>query len=551
MSDLERRLADALKGVGDRHLDEAPHRPGAVQRLVVQRVRRRWGIVVVGTTAGIALVLVLAAVSVPRLVSDRGGASNDVAHAALVPVTTTIEIGKNPVAIAADDQAVWVALRNGFLQRIDAASNADISGIEVASRFTDVAVGAGQVWAAGKSSGSQDLVGNPPSDNALFSVDPSGQGYAVHPVEEAQLSLAITPESVWAISEEANPEGGTLNRLTFDAGGRDQAGVSGWESTQWVPEGIVADGESIWTVGGDAGYVVRQLDGVTGDVREEVKQEELFATCPSPCNRSITSPIAVGDGSVVATWWTRPSPIAQLDQRTGAVLQTGYEIEGLGNMFGATRAVAISAGEAWVIVEGDRVARMDLESGELIGEPIEVGSEPVDIAAGAGAVWTINRGDGTVTRIDLVEPAPGPAPEQTPASPEAPAPTPTPPPSPTPDPDDPAQALDVDAQMTELIERAKATCDNFDFQFKEEIDGRLYRPAYCNDGIKRTILLFSFATEEDREAWADAGRPSEFSLAKRPSIVVGRTWEAHVIGADLARQIGEKLDGEVIRWTED
>ncbi|MGH2703080.1 MAG: hypothetical protein ACRDJ2_15065 [Actinomycetota bacterium] len=552
MSDLERRLADALDGASERHLDEAPHSPGSVQRLVVQRVRRRWGFVVVGTTASIILLVALAAVSVPRLISDREGTSNDVA--ALVPVTTTIEIGKHPVAIAADDEAVWVALENGFLQRIDASSNADVTGMRIASALTDVAVGGDQVWASGTPQPGETRRGLFTDENVFYRIDPSQMDYDLITFEGAHLSLAVTPPSVWSISEDANPEGGTLNRFTFDPRGGSQIGFGGVESTEWIPDGLVADGDSIWTIGTDTGYVVRQLDGVTGEVRQEVMLGKPLADRIEPWMRpDITSPVAVGDGSVVATWWTR-NKLAQIDQHTGSVLNSDFGGAALTGEFGGPRAVAISQGEAWVVTANDRVARFDLESGELIGEPIEVGSDPVDIAAGAGAVWTINRGDGTVTRIDLAEPAPGPAPEQTPID-GVPPETPTPPPSPTPsqtaDSDDPAEALDVDAQMTELIEDAGAPCNNFDVQSKEEVEGNLYRPAYCDDRSETTVLLFSFATMEDREAWADAGRPSEFSIGKRPSIVVGLTWEAHVIGADLARRLGEKLDGEVIQWTED
>ncbi len=35
-----------------------------------------------------------------------------------------------------------------------------------------------------------------------------------------------------------------------------------------------------------------------------------------------------------------------------------------------------------------------------MGDPIAVGSQPGDIATGAGAVWVANTADGTVTRID-------------------------------------------------------------------------------------------------------------------------------------------------------
>jgi hypothetical protein len=542
MSDIERRLATTLKGVSERHLDEAPRRPGAAQREITRRVRRRWGLFVLGASAVTALALTALTVSVPQLLSERtqfpsGGAQ-------LVPVTTTIEIGNDPVAIAADDEAVWVALGNGFVRRIDAANNEDISNFEVAPSLTDVAVGAGQVWAAGELQ--PGLVSTPTMANhALYRLLPSDPDQVAFVLSDEPRSLAVTPESVWSVFTEPNAEGGTLHRFSLGSDDEQQASGSESGSTEWRPEGIVADGDSIWTVGTDGGSVIRQLDGVTGEVRRGFIGGERVDECNS-CPPASSS-IAVGDASVVGMWEGRET-IALVDERKDEV-----RLSDAAGQLGETRAVAISEGEAWVVIEKDRVARIDLESGELIGEPIEVGPNPVDIAAGAGAVWTINRGNGTVTRIDLVEPDPAPVERATPddeASPEE-EPSPAQPsPSPTPGLDDPVDGLDVDAQMGELIDAVGAPCGNFDFQYKEDIEGRIYRPAFCNDGTQR-ILLFSFATEEDRRAWADGGRESEFSLTRRGPIVVGPTWEAHVIDANLAREVAAKLEAEAILWRED
>ena len=54
----------------------------------------------------------------------------------------------------------------------------------------------------------------------------------------------------------------------------------------------------------------------------------------------------------------------------------------------------------WVANAGDdTVTRIDPETGEVVGEPIPVGDDPTGIAVGAGAVWTANFRDGTVTKI--------------------------------------------------------------------------------------------------------------------------------------------------------
>ena len=54
----------------------------------------------------------------------------------------------------------------------------------------------------------------------------------------------------------------------------------------------------------------------------------------------------------------------------------------------------------WVANAGDdTVTRIDPASGEVVGEPIETGDDPIGIAVGDGAVWTANFRDGTVTKI--------------------------------------------------------------------------------------------------------------------------------------------------------
>ena len=55
----------------------------------------------------------------------------------------------------------------------------------------------------------------------------------------------------------------------------------------------------------------------------------------------------------------------------------------------------------WVANAGDdTVTRIDPASGKVVGEPIEVGDDPIGIAVGAGAVWTANFRAGTVTRLE-------------------------------------------------------------------------------------------------------------------------------------------------------
>ena len=63
-------------------------------------------------------------------------------------------------------------------------------------------------------------------------------------------------------------------------------------------------------------------------------------------------------------------------------------------------ALAVGAGFVWVVNAGDgTVARIDPREDVVIGRRIPVGRDPQDIAVGHGSVWVANRGDGTVTRL--------------------------------------------------------------------------------------------------------------------------------------------------------
>jgi len=64
--------------------------------------------------------------------------------------------------------------------------------------------------------------------------------------------------------------------------------------------------------------------------------------------------------------------------------------------------VATGAGFVWVANRAlDTVTRVNAESREIDGEPIQVGQEPDSLAEGLGAMWVTNTSDNSVTRMDL------------------------------------------------------------------------------------------------------------------------------------------------------
>jgi len=65
----------------------------------------------------------------------------------------------------------------------------------------------------------------------------------------------------------------------------------------------------------------------------------------------------------------------------------------------AVYAVSNDTGPVDVLSSEDRADVVDLGSGEVVDQVL-LGRRPAGVAAGAGALWTTNPGDGSVSRLD-------------------------------------------------------------------------------------------------------------------------------------------------------
>lgn len=69
--------------------------------------------------------------------------------------------------------------------------------------------------------------------------------------------------------------------------------------------------------------------------------------------------------------------------------------------FSALSDLIFWGGALWVADHGrSRVLKLDPESGERLGEPIPVGNGPMDLLVADDSLWTVNREDGSLSRID-------------------------------------------------------------------------------------------------------------------------------------------------------
>jgi virginiamycin B lyase len=103
--------------------------------------------------------------------------------------------------------------------------------------------------------------------------------------------------------------------------------------------------------------------------------------------------IAYGAGSV---WLVidKLGTLARISPANGAVVGTFHVPAGSYNP-------AFLDGAVWVThADGSDVTGVDAVSGKIIAA-VATGPNPRFLTAGAGAIWTLNQGDGTLTRVDL------------------------------------------------------------------------------------------------------------------------------------------------------
>lgn len=89
----------------------------------------------------------------------------------------------------------------------------------------------------------------------------------------------------------------------------------------------------------------------------------------------------------------RKATLARIDPGSGRVLQRIHVLRGSFNPL-------YSAGRIWVTrADGAQVTVVNADTGETMAT-VRSGPKPRFLTSGAGAVWTLNQGDGTLTRID-------------------------------------------------------------------------------------------------------------------------------------------------------
>jgi len=278
-------------------------------------------------------------------------------------VSAPIEIGRPPLRIAVDPQAVWVtSAADGTLSQVDPES-AVVAGrpLHLEKGIAGVTTGAGSVWVSS------------PGHGEVLRIDPaSGRVTARVGVGGRPGAIAFGGGRVWV----ADDAGGGVTAINAAHGGAFKRGLP----PHVAPLRLAVGAGAVWVSSASTG-AVRRIDLGTGAVGP-----------PIPAGRGPAG-VTVGGGLV----WVANSRV----DRVTRVDPATHTLFGLPIAVGE-RPGGIDAGteSVWVANSAEgTVSRIGIESGETEGGPISVGPNPGAIAVGFDSVWVANNGDGTVSRI--------------------------------------------------------------------------------------------------------------------------------------------------------
>ena len=323
--------------------------------------------------AGVAVLGVGAAVLASRGDDDaasggmRAGGPRIAPRPAAQPlprVTARATVLDRPRALAATRDAVWVTGDGGNrLVRLAPPSLRRGAGPVVGRGGRDLVLRRGELWVA------------VPRSRRVVRVD-ADDGRRRRPaivLPVALVALDAGEGAVWVA--EQDPVGGPATLTRIDPEGNRVSG------TRPVPEGIndVRAGlGAVWVVV-RSGTTLLKVDPKTLQVRK------VIPVGPKALRAD------VGAGSVWVTNHDDDS-VVRVDPRSGEVFPIGVPRKPFG--------IAVRGRYVWVASFFDStLARIDTRTYRLVGTPIPVGFNPVDVVAGPDAVWVAGRGDDTVTQV--------------------------------------------------------------------------------------------------------------------------------------------------------
>jgi streptogramin lyase/tRNA A-37 threonylcarbamoyl transferase component Bud32 len=286
-------------------------------------------------------------------------------------VAATIPVGDFSTGIAFGEGAVWVTSEDDdTLRKIDPSTGEVVEKIPLvgASNPSQVRVGEGFVWVVDG------------TNSTIYRLDPETDQLAGTPIRLSDVPGApnpVNPEDI-AVGEGAV--------WTANTGGKGKGTLAHLDPATGEPvgdivpmanSGAIAIGfGSLWVPDLD-GNVVRELDVDTGEVEREI---------PVQSPGFEPGMIAVGEDAVWVTNNFDAQTIVRIDPQEGRPVGQPVELEASG---------PIAIGDGWVWVVGSLIGedafltRIDEPSGEIVGEPLDVGKGAGGVAVGGGSVWVL------------------------------------------------------------------------------------------------------------------------------------------------------------------
>jgi streptogramin lyase len=186
--------------------------------------------------------------------------------------------------------------------------------------------------------------------------------------------VAVTSAGVWIGSKKPN----SVKQVNPDTNQ-----VTGVELPGDPCAGLASDSQSLWV---PLCGRVPKLAKVDLKTRALVHTFDVGPAAPE-------GGIATGAGSV---WLItdKHGSLARIDPDSGAILQTIHVPPGSYNP-------VFSDGRIWVTrAKGSEVTSVDATTGKIL-DHFSTGPHPRFVTAGGGAVWTLNQGDGSLSRVDV------------------------------------------------------------------------------------------------------------------------------------------------------
>jgi hypothetical protein len=304
----------------------------------------------------VVAVLAVAAIDVAVLEATRGGAqsTDPNASADLVAVidpqtsrvVDRVHVGRTPTIVGAGYGGAWVLNKDdGTLTHLDARSHQVVGTPRLDVVATDLAVGAGGVWLAGRPKGD---VRDPLEFMKLERIDPA----------------------TGSVDREFNTRAGAF--------------------------ALAAGGNALWSTGIMAGHVrgAARLDAKTGALRK--------------LDIQLSGDMIAADEHA-AYWVSTGSHVARVSTRTGLLTSVLPLVSdaflAAGNVPPNPTAVALGGGALWIAAIDGSLIRVDRNLRRVVAR-IPVCRYALAVAYGDGAVW-VACGDATVVRVDPKTDRPG------------------------------------------------------------------------------------------------------------------------------------------------